>query len=259
MTKSTTTSLFLPVQAGRASEEVALQIEAAIVDGRLSPGERLPSEREMQQQFGTGRGVVRESIKILQQKGLLEVKKGAKGGAYVRQMDVGNISESLALFLKQHAVEPEKLIEFRESLDRTITQLAITHATRAEKEGLLKEALRLEAMLREEEPDLIATSELDRELNVTLAHMARNPLFEWVMRALQMGFSSHDYALYEDPIYRERAAANWSDTARAIAEGQLMRALAFIGHHYVLLRQCIDRRNSPTNAPGAEFLQDDNQ
>lgn len=251
--------LFLPVQAGRASEEVALQIEAAIVDGRLSPGERLPSEREMQSQFGTGRGVVREAIKILKQKGLLEVKKGSKGGAYVRQLDVGNVSESLALFLKQHPVEPEKLIEFRETLDRTITQLAIAHADQAEKDELLTEALRLETLLREDEPDFIVTSELDRQLNIRLARMARNPLFEWVMHAIQMGFSSHDYALYQDPIYRELAAANWSDTAKAIAKGELMRALGFIGHHYVLLRKCVDEKAALTNEPDAEFLQEDNQ
>ncbi len=251
--------MFIPVQAGRASEEIALQIEAAIMDGRLSPGERLPSEREMQSQFGTGRGVIREAIKILKQKGLLEVKKGAKGGAYIRQLDVGNISESLALFLKQHPVEPEKLIEFRETLDRTITQLAIAHAEQAEKDELVKEALRLEAMLLEDEPDFTASSELDRQLNIMLARMARNPLFEWVMHAIQMGFNSHDYALYEDKAYRERAAANWSKTAQAIAQGELMRALGFIGYHYVLLRQCIDEKATLTNEPDAEFLQKDEQ
>jgi DNA-binding FadR family transcriptional regulator len=250
-----TSTLFSPVQAGRASEEVALQIEAAIVDGRLSSGERLPSERVMQSQFGTGRGVVREAIKILKQKGLLEVRKGAKGGAYVRELDVGNVSESLALFLKQHPVEPEKLIEFRETMDRTITKLALAHGTLKEKEELLEEAMRLEILLREEEPDLLVTSELDRQLNVMLARMARNPLFEWVMHALQMGFSSHDYALYQNPRFRERAATNWSDTARALRDGQLMLALGFISHHYILLRQCIAENG--TASQDAEFLQED--
>lgn len=254
-TTHNTSSLFLPVQAGRASEEVALQIEAAIVDGRLPSGERLPSEREMQSQFGTGRGVVREAIKILKQKGLLEVRKGAKGGAYVRELDVTNVSESLALFLKQHPVDPERLIEFRETMDRTITKLALAHGTLKEKDELLEEAMRLEILLREEEPDLLVTSELDRQLNIMLARMARNPLFEWVMHALQMGFSSHDYALYQDPEFRERAAANWSDTARALRDGQLMRALGFISHHYILLRQCIAQ--SGMSSQDAEFLQDD--
>jgi len=247
-------SLFLPVQAGRASEEIALQIEAAIMDGRLAPGERLPSERDMQSQFGTGRGVVREALKILKQKGLLEVKKGAKGGAYVRQLDVSNVSESLALFLKQHPIAPEKVIEFRESLDRTITQMAMAQATQAEKEALLTKALQLKDMLTEPTPDLITSGELDRQLNITLAQMAQNPLFEWVMNAIQMGFSSYDYALYENPIFRKKAATNWCDTANAIVQGELMRALSFIGHHYVLLRQCVEHKTPSIQESDAAFL-----
>lgn len=247
-------NLFMPVKMGRATEEIALQVEAAIMDGRLAPGERLPSERDMQAQFGTGRGVVREAIKILKQKGLLEVKKGAKGGAYVREIGVDNVSESLTLFLKQHPFDPEKLIEFRESMDRSITELAIARAESSEKEELYRGARKLEAMLRDSAPDLNEAGELDRKLNIMLARMARNPLFEWVMHALQMGFSSHDYALYEDPVYREKAAANWSDTARAIAAGEPMRALSFIGHHYVLLRQCVEERNGTRQENEMPFL-----
>ena len=226
-------------RSGRASEDIALKLEAAMLDGRLVPGERLPSERDMQVRFGTGRGVVREAIKLLQQKGLLDVRQGARGGAYVRQVALSNVSESLALFLKQHPVAPEKLIEFRESVDQTITLLAVARATSAEKNRLLAEALRFESLLRAPEPDLVVTAELDRQLNLMLAGMAGNPLFEWVMHALQMGFSSHDYALYEDPDYRDRAAANWRDTARAIAANEPMRALSFIGRHYGLLRECV--------------------
>jgi DNA-binding FadR family transcriptional regulator len=231
--------VFSPVQGGRASEDIALKLEAAILEGRLNPGERLPSEREMQGQFGTGRGVVREAIQVLKQKGLLEVRKGAKGGAYVRRLDVANVSESLALFLKQHPVGKEQLIEFRESMDRTITLLAIARATPDEKAHLLEEALRFEGLLREPEPDLAATGEQDRRLNIMLARMARNSLFEWVMQALQLGFSSHDHALYEDPRYRDRAAVNWRHTARAIADNEPLRALSHIGRHYGLLRQCV--------------------
>lgn len=248
--------LFIPVSIGRVSEEIVLQIEAAILDGRLKAGEHLPSEREMQSQFGTGRGVIREAIKILKQKGLLEVRKGVKGGAYVRQLDVSNISESLALFLKQHQVMPEALIEFRESMDRTITTLAIARSSTDEKNELLKEALRFEEKLCEQEPDLVATAELDRNLNLMLARMAGNELFEWVMHALQMGFSSHDFALYENPSFRAKAAANWSNTARSVVEGEPVRALAFVSQHYLLLRQCVEERNYDAATIKAPFLGD---
>lgn len=230
----------LPIQSGRASEDIALKLEAAIIEGTIRPGERLPSERDMQVQFGTGRGVVREALKILKQKGLLEVRKGVKGGAYVRKLQITTVSESLALFIKQHPLEPEKLIEFRESMDRTITLLAISRGTPAEKTHLLERAAAFEGLLREPEPDLNLSGELDRELNLMLARMARSPLFEWVMDALQLGFSSHDHALYQDPSFRDRAAANWRDTARAVADDEPMRALACIGRHYALLRQCIE-------------------
>lgn len=249
-----TAGMFMPVTIGRASEEIVLQVEAAVLDGRLAPGERLPSERDMQVQFGAGRGVIREAIKTLQQKGLLEVRKGAKGGAFVRSLDVAHVSESLALFLKLHPVNPEKLIEFRETMDRAITVLAIARGSAADKAALLAGAQRLEALLREPEPDLAATDELDRALNLRLARMAANPLFEWVMSALQMGFSSHDYALYADPVFREKAAANWSDTAQAIAAGEPARALSFIGHHYVLLRQCVESRSERPGSVEVPFL-----
>jgi GntR family transcriptional repressor for pyruvate dehydrogenase complex len=156
----------------------------------------------MQGQFGTRRGVVREAIKMLKQKGLLEVRKGVKGGAYVRRLEVANVSESLALFLKQHPVDPEKRIEFRESVDRSITLLAITRATPAEKAYLLQEALRFEALLKSSAPDISKTGEIDRALSILLARLARNPIFEWVMHALQMGYSSQEDALHLDPIYR---------------------------------------------------------
>lgn len=240
--------VFLPVQSGRATEDICLQLEAAILDGRLAPGERLPSEREMQARFGTGRGVVREAIRMLQQKGLLEVRKGVKGGAYIRRLELANVSESLALFLKQRPVEPEKLIEFRESIDRSITLLAIARGSQEEKQKLLQKAIRFEALLTGTEPDFSAAAELDRELNLMLAHMAGNPLFEWVMHAVQMGFSSHDFFLYQDPAYRLKAAANWRDTARAIAQGEPMQALSYIGHHYGLLRQCVETTQVPDHS-----------
>ena len=63
--------IFSPAQVGRAGEDIALQIEAAILGGKILPGERLPSERELQVQFHTGRGVIREALGALKQKGLI--------------------------------------------------------------------------------------------------------------------------------------------------------------------------------------------
>jgi DNA-binding FadR family transcriptional regulator len=85
-------------------------------------------------------------------------------------------------------------------------------------------------------------AEMDRRLNIQLARMSRNPIYEWIMRAIQLGFSSHDHALYEDPYYRRETVLNWRETACQIAAGEPMRALSSIGRHYILLFECLSER-----------------
>jgi DNA-binding FadR family transcriptional regulator len=231
---------FAPVNLGRAGEEVALQIEAAIIERQLEPGDRLPSERELQVHFNTSRGVIREALQALKQKSLIEIKKGAKGGAFVREVEVATVGESLALFIKRQPMSPYHLIEFRESLDRTITPLAITRGSAAEKEELLSKAKDLERLFLQQEPDMEQLAELDRELNLKFAQMARNPIFEWIMHALQIGFSSSDFNLYNRADYRNKTAENWRHTAQAIAEGEPLKALSHISYHYAMLLQLLE-------------------
>jgi len=239
----TTECLFTPARVGRAGEDVALQIEAAILDKKILPGESLPSERELQAQFQTGRGVIREAMRALKQKGLIEIRKGARGGAYVKEIEVANVSESLALFLKQQQIDPTSIAEFRESIDRSITTLAIARGSAEQKRRLTEGAEALARFAETPEPDLEALGEADRELNVLLAKMARNPIFEWIMQALQHGFSSYDYALYETPGYREKTIANWRETARQIEANEPLRALASIGTHYAMLWNCVAEKD----------------
>jgi DNA-binding FadR family transcriptional regulator len=230
---------FLPAKIGRAGEDVALQIEAAILGGKIRPGQSLPSERDLREQFQVGRGVIREAMRALREKGLVETRKGAKGGAFVKAAEVTNASESLALFLKQQQVDSAYLVEFRESIDRTITVLAIARASADDKTGLEQDAAVLADLLAAEPSDMEALVEWDRHLNIRLAKMSQNPIFEWVMRALQLGFSSHDQTLYSDPTYRGETVANWQETTRQIAANEPVRALSSISRHYSLLRSCL--------------------
>jgi DNA-binding FadR family transcriptional regulator len=239
--RTKTTLRFMPVTMGRAGEEVALQIEAAILEGHLNPGDRLPSERELLVHFNTSRGVIREALQTLKQKSLIEIKKGAKGGAFIREVDLATVGESLALFIKRQPMSPYHLIEFRESLDRAITLLAISRAEMNEKELLLVKARTLENLLLQEQPDMEQLAELDRELNLMLAKMARNPIFEWIMHALQIGFSSYDFNLYTNSDYRNKTAENWRHTAQAIADGEPLKALSHISFHYAMLQQLLER------------------
>lgn len=245
--------MFTPAQVGRASEDVALQIEAAILSQKIRPGERLPSERKLQEQFKTGRGVIREAIRALKQKGLIEIKKGVKGGAYIKQLDLYNVSETLALFLTQNQIAPDHLIEFRESVDRTITQLAIARGDASKKRILLKKTVQLQQAAAAGNPDMEHLAELDRSLNICLAELSANPVFEWIMNAIQLGFSSNDYILYQDPVYRKKTVDNWHETAAQIKANDPLKALASISRHYGLLRRCLKQIVQADRSVDKEF------
>lgn len=242
-----TDNLFEPVKAGRAGEDIALQIQAAILSGNIKPGEKLPSERELQSLFKTGRGVVREALQVLKHKGLVEILKGSKGGAYVKNLEVVSVSESFALFLRQNHTDPMQIIEFRESLDYVITDLSIAKGTKEEKDLLIEKADLLTEAVKTNCQTLESLAELDRELNILFAQMTKNPIFEWIMRAIQLGFSSMDNALYEDAEYRAYAVENWQHTAKEIAASDPIKAKSYISYHYMILREKVNRIQAENN------------
>ncbi|MFM2477262.1 FadR/GntR family transcriptional regulator [Celerinatantimonas sp. MCCC 1A17872] len=236
---SNQSSLFKPVQPGRASEEIALQIEAAVLCGDLKAGESLPSERELQQLFQTGRGVVREALQTLRQKGMIEVRKGAHGGTYIKQIEVAQVSESLTLFLRQNHIEPIHIIRYRESMDHAMAAQALTQASQEQRQTLVPMATKLAQLAEDEATSQQQLGELDRNLNIAFAKLSHNPVFIWMTQAMQMGFSSQDYKLYEDTQFRLLTAQNWAHTAQALANGDLQQTHAYISKHYLLLRECV--------------------
>ncbi len=239
---SSLSGLFTHPETGKAAADIAFQIESAILGRKILPGERLPSERDLQVQFGTGRGAVREALQTLKQKGLITVKKG-RSGAFVRETEVQDVSASLSLFLKQKNLRFEQLVEFRETIDRTITSLALVRADEQQRDLLLNQAVKLQKQVGEKQTPVKNIEETDRELNMLLAKMSKNPIFEWVMGAVQLGFSSYDYALYEKETFRSLTAENWVQTALHIKNRESVKALSCISHHYYLLRQCRDEKN----------------
>ncbi|WP_373501328.1 FadR/GntR family transcriptional regulator [Desulfococcus sp.] len=231
--------MFNPVDGKEITDNIALQIEAAILNNEFKPGEKLPSERDLQNLFQTGRGVIREALRELKQKGLIETRRGGKGGTYVKEVEASEASEGLALLIQQQKIAIENLIEFRESMDRTVTILAISRGKDGEAQALLDLVGELERAGLSDAPDMARIIAVDRELNLRLVKMTRNQMFEWIMRTIQIGFGSYDHILYEDSYYREITIRNWYETAVAISRREPMKALSFIGHHYVMLNRCI--------------------
>jgi DNA-binding FadR family transcriptional regulator len=248
-------TLFTPVTGENVSEEIVRQIEAAIVSGHLRPGHGLPSERELQSRFEASRGAIREAMRILRQKGLIETRKGAQGGHYIKEIEIGQASEHLALMVRQKQLPLSKLLQFRYGVDQAILCVALKEAAPEECRKMADLADQLLNLCQADTPDMSAISKADRDINLCLVEMTHNPFYEWVMRTIQLSFGSYDHVLYEDPQTRREVGINWHRTAAALREGDIQKAMQWFGHWYVLLeRRLLERYGEEVFKNGGETL-----
>src|SRR5918992_728341 len=113
-------------RAPRLSDKVAGMMLETILSNRLSVGDRLPSERELGEQFGVSRTVVREAVRELVAKGVIEVRSGS--GLRVAAVAASAVSESMSLFLRCRTIDFEKVHEVRALLEVHIAGLAAERA-----------------------------------------------------------------------------------------------------------------------------------
>src|SRR5215467_14351017 len=119
-----------PVKSVRIYEDIVRQVRALIADGHLKSGDRLPPERDLAERFRVSRTSVREALRSLQTRGLIEIRAGE--GAFVRDVSVEALVEPLALVILPHREAVGELFEARRILEPAIAALAARRATREE-------------------------------------------------------------------------------------------------------------------------------
>ena len=108
---------FVKARRVRSFDDVVDQVRAAIIDGSILAGERLPSERELAEQFGVSRATLREALRALEAVGLIEIRVGAHGGAFATDGAVERSVESLRRVVDvEVAARPQQAQRFRASL-----------------------------------------------------------------------------------------------------------------------------------------------
>jgi GntR family transcriptional repressor for pyruvate dehydrogenase complex len=155
------------------SDKVAGQLTEAIMARELVPGQRLPSERELGEQFGVSRTVIREAIRSLAARGLVNVTSGR--GIEIGPMDSGDVTTSMRLFVRGHDnLDYGKVHEVRTAVEVQIAGLA---ALRAEPEALAR-LRQLCGALQEsiQSRDMAGASEFDFQFHRELALASGNEL-----------------------------------------------------------------------------------
>ena len=159
------------VGRGRVSETIVRRIKKQIREGRLLAGHKLPAEREMARQFKTSRVSVREAYRSLEEVGVLRIRRGADGGAFVATLDHQPVLRSLSLVLGLGKTSHKELTEARMLIEPPIARLA---ALRARKEDIA----RLAGVLSQEEEEAARRTEPFRptrsQFHRSVADCARN-------------------------------------------------------------------------------------
>ncbi len=171
---------FKPIRQLRISEEVAEQLKQSIVSGHFKPGEKLPSERDLAEEFQVSRVAIREALRKLEHAGFIVTRQGATGGAFVTDLNFEYLVNAfLDLFLADKISIPE-LHHVRLLIEPEVARLAASNIT-PQYAQRLKESLDIEEL-----PIASLSVDVDRKQRVhfILAEMCGNRFFEALIRSL---------------------------------------------------------------------------
>jgi GntR family transcriptional repressor for pyruvate dehydrogenase complex len=209
----------------RLSDKVADMMLETILSRRLRVGDRLPSERELGEQFGVSRTVVREAVRALVAKGVIEVRSGS--GLRVAAVGAAAVSESMSLFLHGGGLEFEKVHEVRRVLEVHIAGLAAERAG-AEDVASIRD---VHERMQQEAADVEAAARDDLEFHRRIARATHNELYLLLMDSIgnslidirreNLGSGSAPATLEQHAQIFERIEAGDADGARAAMSAHL--------------------------------------
>ncbi|HWJ75393.1 MAG TPA: FadR/GntR family transcriptional regulator [Kaistia sp.] len=184
---------FQPIQSRPTAEEVSRQIELLILEGVLHPGDRLPGERDLAARLDVSRPVLREALKGLEGRGLIESRHG--GGNYVAPIEgtlfAGPVIDLIAGSQKAGA----DYLEFRREVEATAAAMAAVRATESDRTILARIFSAMEAA--HGEADFRREAALDVEFHQAIGEASHNIVIIHVLRAC--------YRLLADGVFYSRS------------------------------------------------------
>lgn len=177
--------VYQPAITMRAYENIVTQIEQTITGGRLQVGDQLPSERELAEQFQVSRVVIREAIRNLEARGIVEVRHGS--GTYIKGVPGSTLTQPLTLLLKLEEASLLDLYVVRQALELVSAPRAAQYATPEDITGLRTCLEEMSHLLKQEirsEEDFRVFSDKDCEFHRLMARASHNLPLETLLSAI---------------------------------------------------------------------------
>ena len=201
-----------PMQVPKASDVLADELRERILRGEFPEGTALPPERELVAQTRMSRTTVREALRILEVQGLVQIRTGRAGGAYVQRPGDESIASTVSLLIRGRQVRMAALLETREAVEPACAQLAAKYRTDEDLAALdrANEAIATEGTLA----DFL---QANVDWHVAVATASHNELLTGFMGALSRAiYASTDNKGFIDASVRKTTAQAHRSITEAI-------------------------------------------
>jgi GntR family transcriptional regulator, transcriptional repressor for pyruvate dehydrogenase complex len=215
--------MFRAVTSQTLTKAAADHIRGLIHRGEFGPGDRLPAERELTEQLGVARFSLREALKILQDDGYVQVRRGALGGTYITELQ--QPVERWRVRMRTQSGEFDDIIDFRIALETDAARLAAMRRDQSDLAALHTAIKKLGQV------DGRAAFRLtDAQFHGALARAARNIRLENAIETARGElFSPHDLLPFVDPV--EESAQDHQQIYQAVRDGDPDVAAAVMRDH----------------------------
>jgi GntR family transcriptional regulator, transcriptional repressor for pyruvate dehydrogenase complex len=236
MADNTMNLVFRKPKPNRIFQHVVDEIQSAILDGRLKPGDQLPSEMKLKEMFDSSRGSIREALRVLEHKGLIDIKTGVSGGAVVQRPDHSQVSDSLNMLVQLQHVTLNHLLEFRQEIEGTVAGLAAQRVTTKDVEELERLLREARTLLRQAEKNGDQLLHIDTCLHVEIGRISANPIFVAVLRMVHENIlNAYDWLALKSSYALNSNFKDMEILVATIADGNGQRARTLAQEH---VRKC---------------------
>jgi DNA-binding FadR family transcriptional regulator len=236
------TEPFTAIDRSGLAEHAIDQIERLIIEGRLAPGQKLPSERELGVKLGVSRPTLREAIRALTMMGILDSRQG--DGTYVLDFDAGSLLRPARVLLASQG-GLDWLFEVREVLEGTAAAFAAERATSAERDEV--QAWLADYPSGDIDPDAIRAR--DVRLHALIVTATHNPLLAAMVASMGSALSESRVITGQKPEWEVLGMIDLKEVAEAILRRDRESAQRAMVRHLEGARQ---RYKQPMREPVAD-------
>lgn len=206
-----------PIQRRKLYQEVLDRLMARIRSGAIAPGEHLPSERELMDQYGVGRPAIREALQSLERSGIVTIHHGERARVAVPTAAslIAQIASGAQHLLRADPASLEHLKEVRVFLESGTARMAAQHAS-AEDVAALRALVAAQAAQRAHADGFV---DADRDFHTRLAALSGNPIYPVIVEALLRWLAEYYQTLVHAPGAEDLTLAEHERIVAAIAAG----------------------------------------